>query len=720
MPVAASCPPSPAALQDDVTNYVAGINAYIGEARTNPLKMPAEYAAFGRAQGPDSWKAADVIATASLIGGIFGKGGGRELDSALLLQHAKKRFGGKRGKKVWKDLRTPDDPEAPTTVLKKRFPYRAEPRKLRKGSSGMPDRNSVRKSKIVAATTASAASRGNGFKGLLNFPHAGSNALLVSGRESKTGHPIAVMGPQTAYFSPQLLMETDVHAPGMDARGATFAGVSMYVLLGRGRDYAWSATSAGQDIIDTFAVPLCNPAGGKASTSSMFYRYRGRCTPMEVLERQNSWTPNAADSTPAGSETLRAERTKLGLVTARGTIKKKPVAYTRLRSTYFHEADSALGFTALNNPDAMKSPADFQRAVSKIGFTFNWFYIDRKNISYFNSGNNPQRASRVSANFPVAGRFEWKGYNPDLGSARYTPFKQHPRVTNQSYLVSWNNKQARKYRAADDNFGFGSIYRSNSLSDRVKKGIRGKRKMTLLQLIDAMEDAGTVDLRATKVLPYALRVLGKPRNPELRKAVNELREWVRAGGHRRDRDHNLIYEHSHAIQILDAWWPLWMEAEFKPAFGPTVFRDAKSLLQLDDDPNLDGVHHGSAYQTGWYSYAQKDLRRVLGRKRLKGLRRAPRKGARLSRVYCGGKLHRKATLKRCRSKLSQSLGKALGVDPKKLYEDEDCAKYGKPSDQWCFDTVLQRPAGAITQQLIPWINRPTFQQAIEIQRSVPR
>ena len=72
---------------------MAGINRYIAEARVNPLKMPGEYAAIGKPAGPQDWKVTDVIATASLIGGIFGKGGGRELDSALLLQDARTRFG---------------------------------------------------------------------------------------------------------------------------------------------------------------------------------------------------------------------------------------------------------------------------------------------------------------------------------------------------------------------------------------------------------------------------------------------------------------------------------------------------------------------------------------------------------------------------------------------------------------------------------------------------
>ena len=374
------------ALQQDVTNYVAGINTYIAEARLNPLKMPGEYAAIGRPAGPQDWKVTDVIATASLIGGIFGKGGGRELDSALFYQDARRRFGGRRGKRVWADFRTAEDPEAPVTVAgKKRFPYRVEPRRLRSGGSALPDRGTVKRISVSDDADAAAArtSRSDsGLDGLLSgFPHQGSNALLVSGRESESGKPLAVFGPQTAYFAPQLLMDVDVHGPGIDARGATFAGISLYVLLGRGRDYAWSATSAGQDIIDTFAVPLCEPDGSAPTIDSMHYRFRGQCVAIDVLEKTNSWTPSPADDTPPGSETLHAERTQLGLVTARANVRGRPVAYTKLRSTYFHEADSALGFVELNDPGKIRGPEDFKRAASKIGFTFNWFYVDHSHIA---------------------------------------------------------------------------------------------------------------------------------------------------------------------------------------------------------------------------------------------------------------------------------------------------------------------------------------------------
>ena len=114
------------------------------------------------------------------------------------------------------------------------------------------------------------------------------------------------------------------------------------------------------------------------------------------------------------------------------------------------------------------------------------------------------RAERTSTHFPVSSAFEWRDCNTDLWTARYTPLEQHPQAIDQPFLANWNNKQARGYRAADDNFGYGSIYRSQSLDDRIRRGIRGGAKMSITELIDAMEDAGTVDLRATKVLPFAL------------------------------------------------------------------------------------------------------------------------------------------------------------------------------------------------------------------------
>ncbi len=41
-------------------------------------------------------------------------------------------------------------------------------------------------------------------------------------------------------------------------------------------------------------------------------------------------------------------------------------------------------------------------------------------------------------------------------------------MINQRYLANWNNKPAPGYRAADSNWEYTSIYRSEPLDDRIR------------------------------------------------------------------------------------------------------------------------------------------------------------------------------------------------------------------------------------------------------------
>jgi hypothetical protein len=437
------------------------------------------------------------------------------------------------------------------------------------------------------------------------------------------------------------------------------------------------------------------------------YRFRGRCEPIEVIERVNRWQPSPADDTPAGSETLRAERTKLGLVAGRAVVDGKKVLLTKLRSTYFHEIDSAVGFMEFNDPAKIRSAADFQRAADKIGYTFNWFYVDSTQIGYYNSGANPVRAPRVDHDFPVWGtpRFEWRSWNPDAHTMAVTPFAQHPQVIDQRYLISWNNKQARGYRGSDSNT-FSSAYRSLLLEDRLKPLISGPRKTNQAELVNAMEVAGAADLRAYVDLPLALRVLGAPRDRGVREAVDKLRAWRRAGGLRKDANKDRVYEHAEAIRLMDAWWPRWVGAQFKPALGAKAFGALTTAIELDNEPNTHGDHLGSAYQTGWYGFVRKDLRTVPGR----GVRGS------YARRYSGG-----GVLRRCRQALERSLRDAIKAAREDIYGgDEVCRDLERSGDQWCFDAVRFRPVGGATQPLIHWINRPTYQQVVEVQGAAPR
>jgi len=355
----------------------------------------------------------------------------------------------------------------------------------------------------------------------------------------------------------------------------------------------------------------------------------------------------------------------------------------------------------------VRDAASFQRAADKIGYAFNWFYADPERIAYFNSGANPVRARRVDHAFPVRARrsTEWKGWDPDRHIASFASFAKHPQAIDQKYLVSWNNRQALGFAGPDENV-FSSVYRSLLLEDPLKAKLKGGRKLTLPEVVDVMEVAGTGDLRAHSVLPLALRVIGRPKDAKLRQAVDLLQQWRRAGGRRIDGDRDGTYEHEDAIRIMDAWWPRWVRAEFQPRMGKAAVGRLLATTQLDNAPNNHGDHLGSAYQGAWYGYVRKDLRTILGRK-VKG---------RYVQRYCGG-----GKLKRCRSRLRASLRAALSVPASELYgDDEVCRDEGQAGDQTCYDAVRFRPVGGATQPLIPWINRPTYQQVNEIQARVAR
>jgi acyl-homoserine lactone acylase PvdQ len=681
---------------DDIQSYVDGINAYIAAANANSALKPAEYTLLAKPMEP--WKSTDVIAIASLIGGIFGRGGGNELNSALTMQSFVDRLGGRAGRKAWLGFRSKNDPEAPTTISR-RFPYETRSAFAKSGLA-LPDPGSVRETTTATASSAATAdglgSVGARLRASLEAAGHASNWELVSAAHSKTGHPIAVMGPQVGYYVPQILMEEDLHGPGIDARGAAFAGVNLYVELGHGRDYAWSATTATSDNVDTFAEVLCK--------DSFHYLYRGKCLAMEKLEKAESWSPNAIDPTAAGAQTLVAYRTVHGIVFARGKVGGRKVAFVHQRSTYFHEADSVVGFGQLNEPGFVRDAASFKQAVSHINFLFNWSYVDSEQIAYGLSGAMPQRARGTSPDFPIlgTGQYDWQGFKPATQTAAYLPFAKHPQAIDPSFLVSWNNKQAPEWAAADDQYDYGPIHRQQMIADKVRHLTKGKGKMTIAQLVQAMEEPATQDLRGYRLLPTLLAAIGKPASAPLRHALSTLRSWHQAGAHRRDLDRDGVDEETPAIELMDAWWPLLVKAEFRPTLGGRAFDRLQGMIAIGD--HTGGSPDAPDFFDGWWGYVSKDLRSLFGPKP---------KGA-YSRIYCGN-----GSKKRCRGLLQKTLTAALKVTPQQLYGggNGDCAADPQPS---CYDQNRPQVTSGITLGAFPFQNRPTFQQVVTLTQRLGR
>ena len=688
----------------DANAYLAGINSYI-DASDSGRYFPGEYVLTGHKDSVtnagtiDHFKITDLVALGSVIGSLFGAGGGGEVNNAISLIAAQSKYGVAEGTKVWESFRERNDPEAVLTVHNgESFPYASKPDTA--VGEALPDSGSVTTEPLVydatgtgASQSATAASKTATTTALSSARRGMSNALVVSGKYTASGHPIAVFGPQTGYFAPQLLMLQEIQGPGISARGASFAGLSMYVELGRGQDYSWSATTSGQDIIDTYAVELCQ--------DDYHYLYHGTCTAMDKVEQTNSWKPTTADGTAAGSYTMRVWKTKYGPVEYRATVGGKKVAYTTLRSSYMHEADSIIGFQMLNDPDYVKGPQDFQSAAQHINYTFNWFYADSQHTAYYNSGNNPVRASGVDAEFPVWGQaaYEWKNWDPTTNTADYTAASAHPNSVDQDYYISWNNKQAKDYTTAP--WGDGSVHRGNLLEDRVKKLVAAGG-VTRTKLVQAMADAALEDLRAEDVLPKLLKVINSSTvtDSTAAAAVSKLQAWVTAGAKRTETSAgSKKYADADAIRILDAWWPLLVKAEFQPGLGSDLYTAFGNNLPVDESPSAahgpTGSHAGSSFQYGWWSYVDKDIRAVLGES-VQGP---------LAEKYCGG-----GNLSSCRDILISTLKTAAGTSASTVYPGDSLCSAG---DQWCADSIVQRTLGGIKHYNISWQNRPTFQQVVE-------
>jgi hypothetical protein len=239
--------------------------------------------------------------------------------------------------------------------------------------------------------------------------------------------------------------------------------------------------------------------------------------------------------------------------------------------------------------------------------------------------------------------------------------------------------------------------------DPIKRAIAGGRKMTHAQLVQAMEEPATQDIRGVYVLPWMLKALGKVTDPALQAAVATLRSWNAKGAHRRDLDRNHTYDDDAAVTLMDAWWPEAAKAEFGPVLGGDTMRALQDVVPIDADLGAGKSPSAPAFSTGWYGYVQKDLRTLLVPKRVKG---------RYSRVYCG-----RGSKTRCAALLQASLRAALKVDRKALYGTGACA--GDPQAH-CFDMNRSQIATALGLPAFDLQNRPTFQQTVSLSRKLPR
>ncbi len=708
--------------KSDIENYVQGVNAYIAATRTNPNLLPADYAA---ALGPPTeWAPQDVVAVAGLIGGIFGKGGGTEVANAGLLQYLQGKLGQGPGRNAFTQLKEQNDPGAPTTVVDRTFPYET-PGTINPQTTALPDDASKpleggpTGAQPGCDLTSPNPSAMNILTALAAMPSHMSNALVVNADRTKDGHPIAVFGPQVSYFAPQILSLADLHSPNYSAEGASFPGTGL-IELGRGPDFAWSATSAGSDLIDQRLEQICNPNGGSPDPQGKYYLFNGNCLPMTHETYSETAFPKPGGQGAPAVINHEVYRTQHGVVQGWTTSGGgKPAAVVNQRSTYEHDVDSVVGFLRWGQPALTHDVQSWMQGAAQIAYTFNWFYVDDKDTGYFTSGRDPVRPSDVDPNLPSSGtgNAEWQGFLPDA---------QHVQETNpaQGYFVSWNNKPAPGFSAADEQYGYGPVFRSQTLVNQLKDQL-AKGPITRAQLVQAMEGGASQDLDGLQVLPALLDYLRtQPAQPaNVQAMLVQLQAWLDHGAHRlKAQPGDDQYADHAAVAIMDELMPALVHAVFDPLLaaggssnvgsnGGATTEGYKVLpMQFVNTPNSGGAHLGSAYDGGYEGYLQKTLQQLTP----SGPAPAQPFASPITDTMCG-------------AGGQQDCGAAIGAALQNTYAALAAANNSPDAASWTassaskqanqpmpvYDSIAFKALGIVTQPNIDWQNRPTFQQVVQ-------
>ena len=553
----------------DIDTYLVGINKWY--AANQPSAKP-----FTRT---------DIFATNGIKAQFLGEGGGEEISNALFLDAARTTLGTTNGNEAYTNMRGRYDPETMVTTTNK-FDYQTDV-SVSNPKGLVRLKNGSFKNSYVPLPGASASSSA------VKPPGPGrqeaSNIMLAAGSKTTTGKPLMVGGPQIGYNYPGLTMEMGLYGPSINVRGATSAPFPGYMLIGRAAKYAWSLTSAGNDIIDTYAETLC---GG----SKYKYEFKGKCKPMQKV---NGGTISKGGKTTNVVFYKTVHGSVYGYAKSPGS--SKLVALAKRRSSYGRETTDLL-FNQQMTFGRIKSAKDFVAAAAKTPQTFNSFYSSDKEIAFITSGLFPMRPKGVNMDLPVDGRgkYEWTGY---------LSHSKHPQVINPAsgYIVNWNGKPAKNFPAGDERWGENSLQRGQLLNNELAR----QSKQSLATMLSAANAGATEDVRIALLWPTLKKVLDKGTAPNAlaAAAVAQLQAWHEQGASRVDSNQDGKIDAPGAAIIDQAWQSIAGDG-LCWRMGTKL---CEELAQRNGGSDAFDAPPGGQY-AGWHQYMWKDLRNLLGEK----------------------------------------------------------------------------------------------------------
>jgi len=446
----------PQAFQNRIEAYRDGINAWIRHVQSSPLDLPAEFVATTTPLTP--WQTKDSLSVGIFLARTVPSGDGNELRNLRALQLS--------GPRVLDEL-LPLSIKGQISTIPKAHGLFPQGKALSAKKARAARKRSLAFAETLPRPSATAARArpaiGGSYMYAVRAP--GKRAFLFN-------------GPQLGFAAPELFVELEVHAPGLDVRGVTAPGVPV-IGIGHNNDVAWGFTSGLSDEDDLYAEKL---------SGREHYEWKGERREMDCRNETFRWkapvTSLLSGEIPdQGSQTRRVCRT------VHGPVQRVDgdVAYARKYAIWGRELESLVGIDMLNKA---RNISDVGAAARAVTWNENIMAADSQgNIGYWHPGLVQLRPSKYDQRLPLpgTGEAEWGGL---------VPRSKMPHVINpkQGWLANWNNIPSQGWTTGDGEATervTGQFHRAGWLN-RVVRGLHGLKAPTFTDASAAVQRAGSI------------------------------------------------------------------------------------------------------------------------------------------------------------------------------------------------------------------------------------
>lgn len=531
--------------------FAGGVNQFLADITADPSKAPAEFGLLGLK--PEPWDVVDTLAVAEIEIRRFGQNGGDEIGNARILLDLLDQFPAAEAKGIFSDTFWLEDATAPTTIDPHEQVF--EPSPLTPFAPAQMALITAHAS-AIRGTAMALASEHEMLASLapeigleLPYPPHASNAMVVSGALTATGHPILLGGPQTGLSLPSFFHEVGLHGAGYDAEGVTVpAGTGL--VIGRTQGAAWTLTSGITDNTDVYIETL-NPSNPKQ------YMFNGAFRNMTC--RTETFTPA---SRPI--EMHEFCRTVHGPVFE--SYPSDGVAFARRFYLFGRELDAAVSLVSLGFAHNIRQ---FQHTMDKNPASLNCMYADTAgHIAYFHRGIRPRRPPTMDPRLPLPGTGEAEARGIITG--RRMPTAIDPKL---GFIAQWNNKPIAGWSADEQRELWGGADRVQILIDQLAAAKAAAHPITPDDVVGYMRKAATTDFFAPRVFPFLQAAVdalpaATADEPQLESATALVQDWLGPGG---------------GALLTDASGNI-------PYPGVTIYRAWRTQVQLDTFGDELGTH----------------------------------------------------------------------------------------------------------------------------------